>query len=173
MMAFLLCQVVLEKRDLSGGLPKVNFLREAVRKKKFEPLKGRFEKWRLEGRKITFVGAHNIDGVRKLTHSIKESSFDEVILSFSKRSKKDILDGLLHLDSYPCVYKKIILTSFDHEKAWMMVEGDRDEVERSERISFVDDWKEYWHHHLKGTNILVTGSYYFIGEVQKYLLSRY
>jgi dihydrofolate synthase/folylpolyglutamate synthase len=144
-----------------------------VRKKVFESLKGRSEEWKLKGKKITFVGAHNIDGVRKLTHSIKESSFDEVILSFSKRSKKDILDALLHLDSYPCVYKKIILTTFDHDKAWMAAEEDKDEVERLERIFFIDDWKEYWHHHLKGTNILVTGSYYFIGEVQKYLLSRY
>ena len=50
-----------------------------VRKQKFEALKGRFEKWVVNGRSFCFVGAHNIDGVRKLTQSLEKSSFDTFI----------------------------------------------------------------------------------------------
>ena len=80
--------------------------------------KGRFERWGVgTNHEFLFVGAHNIDGIRKLTEALKVAFFDHVLLSFSKRNKKDILDSLSHLATYPCLYKSISLTFFDHEKA--------------------------------------------------------
>ena len=166
-MATFLCEFLLQGKKTKEKLCSKKF-REVVRKQKFEALKGRFEKWVVNGRSFCFVGAHNIDGVRKLTQSLEKSSFDDVILSFSKRDKKDILNILEHLVRYPCVYKKLTLTTFDHEKAYGWDKGSTWPKE----ISLVDDWKNYFDRRLSGESVLITGSYYFIGEVQKYLHSR-
>lgn len=150
--------------------------------------KGRFEKWRL-GKKseVLFVGAHNIDGIRKLTNALAGTFFDHVLLSFSKRNKKDILDSLSHLAAYPCLYKNISLTFFDHEKAWKKEteiggKGEDQIIKLCDSLGIrvLSNWKESvedifqkkdFGKNTEGQRTLITGSYYFIGEVQKFLLS--
>ncbi|MBG08389.1 MAG: hypothetical protein CME68_06495 [Halobacteriovoraceae bacterium] len=151
--------------------------------------KGRFEQWSLgQDNDVLFVGAHNIDGIRKLTEALTGAFFDHVLLSFSKRNKKDILDSLSHLATYPCLYKSISLTFFDHEKAWnkeAQVSGEgEDQILKlcdSLDIKVLSNWQESLNgifqkkafgKKTEGKRTLVTGSYYFIGEVQKFLLSK-
>ena len=150
--------------------------------------KGRFEKWSLDQKnEVLFVGAHNIDGIRKLTKALTGTFFDHVLLSFSKRNKKDILDSLSHLATYPCLYKSISLTFFDHEKAWKK-EADMSEKGEDQVLKLCDALdikvlsklkesldvifrKKAFGKQTEGQRTLITGSYYFIGEVQKILLS--
>ncbi len=136
----------------------------------FYPLKGRFEEMTFGSISFIFVGSHNIDGVRKLVQkvSLKNEQFDAALVSFSKRSPKEI-ETILGIFSGS--FKKVILTSFEHVKAAMDLKDQADKV----KIEFVKDWKLYFenkiHNKEKKETVLVTGSYYFVGEVQKFLLS--
>jgi dihydrofolate synthase / folylpolyglutamate synthase len=136
----------------------------------FLPLKGRFEEMTFGSISFIFVGSHNIDGVRKLVQkvSLKNETFDAALVSFSKRSPKEIetILGILSAS-----FKKVILTSFEHVKAAMDLKDQADKV----KIEFVKDWKIYFENKIQNNDkketVLVTGSYYFVGEVQKFLLS--
>jgi len=136
----------------------------------FYPLKGRFEEMTFGSISFIFVGSHNIDGVRKLVQkvSLKNESFDAALVSFSKRSPKEIetILGILSTS-----FKKVILTSFEHVKAAMDLKDQAEKV----KIEFVKDWKAYFENKISNKEnketVLVTGSYYFVGEVQKFLLS--
>lgn len=76
-------------------------------------------------RKSEFFGSHNPAAVRKLVHFLRQEhynidklGYDLLVLSFSKRDKKDLVTMLKMFDSLrPEVVKKIIVTSFDHFKA--------------------------------------------------------
>ena len=192
-MAYLLKETfcLSDKKMVFGSLPP-----DVVRKNvssdtssDFTGGKGRFERWGVgTNHEFLFVGAHNIDGIRKLTEALKGAFFDHVLLSFSKRNKKDILDSLSHLATYPCLYKSIALTFFDHEKAWKKETQKNDNYEdqilklcSSLEIQVLLDWQELLNYKCqkkisgKQTEVqrtLITGSYYFIGEVQKFLLSK-
>ena len=91
-LAYLLKEVFLLERKV----PIEDFLNPLeVRKKvddqvfpNFRGSKGRFEVWPFDyNNELLFVGAHNIDGIRKLTEVLKGSVFNHVLYLFKKGSK--------------------------------------------------------------------------------------
>jgi folylpolyglutamate synthase/dihydropteroate synthase len=112
-----------------------------------------------------------VDGVRKLiqflhsaNYNSKDSPFDAVVTSFSKRSEKDIRAMLKMLKQ--ANLGKVFVTAFKHPKACP-----RDVLEKltgDEGLTFVENISEHvqgWTHQ----KVLVLGSYYFLGELQPLL----
>jgi dihydrofolate synthase / folylpolyglutamate synthase len=136
----------------------------------FQSLKGRFEELKFGPITFIFVGSHNIDGVRKLMQKISlgKQGFDAALLSFSKRPNQEI-DTILGIFSGS--FKKVMVTSFEHIKAATQL---KDQADKN-KVEFVADWKTYLESKIKNQDkpetILVSGSYYFVGEVQKFLFS--
>lgn len=142
--------------------------------------KGRFEKVTGNERCFIFIGAHNIDGMRKMAaHSLlQQSGIDYIWCSFSKRPKKEILLSLRILQNMMGQGKSVplYLSPFIHPKA------EKEETLAEvcleiqdcghQEIYFRPDKKELLFEFKKGSTILVTGSYYFVGEIQKILLSQ-
>ena len=113
-------------------------------------------------------GSHNVDGVRKLiqflhsaNYNLKDSPFDAVVASFSKRNEKDIkimLKMLKHAQ-----LGKVFVTAFTHPKAYS--KDSLQELAHQEGLSFVENISDYvqgWTHQ----KVLVVGSYYLLGELQ-------
>jgi dihydrofolate synthase/folylpolyglutamate synthase len=135
--------------------------------------KGRREIMTFEGKSLIFIGAHNIDGVRRMLQSYLESDDllvpEELLVSFSQRPIGEVevmLKSLVEFFGEKATFK---LTSFDHPKAL-----DPESIRLASlkvnkgMLNFVFDWKS----ELKKTpaqTILVCGSYYFIGEVQRFI----
>jgi len=139
-------------------------------------LKGRLEKISFGQEEYFFLGAHNPDGFKKMMQRLQvdNRSFDKIIVSFSKRSTNDINSCLKTLLLYPCVTKQIILTSFAHYKGVELgllkdicysISGKKQNPE----LIFEEDWKQVLIK--RKSSVLITGSYYFIGEVQKHIHS--
>ena len=141
----------------------------------FPQFPGRMESMELGTSKITFVGAHNMDGFRKIFNSkeIQTHKFDIIISAFSKRFNQEERSMIKILTLYQKENKKteIYLSEFDHFKALkfdsdlcsMFVHND------DCSISLLRDWKTFLLNlKVKSKRVLVTGSYYFIGEVQKF-----
>jgi dihydrofolate synthase/folylpolyglutamate synthase len=117
--------------------------------------------WRL-------FGSHNVDGVRKLiqflhsaNYNSKDSPFDAVVTSFSKRNEKDISVMLKMLKQ--ANLGKVLVTAFTHPKACP-----KDVLEKltlQEGLTFVENISDHvqgWTHQ----KILVVGSYYLLGQLQ-------
>ena len=143
---------------------------------------GRFEEINFREGKITLIGSHNIDGHRKLVDHYKkryscQEPFDAVLLTFSRRSAEEVRWILqLYLSEEDKLFKKIYLTCFDHPKA--LAESVLKEIfselnlrpEQKSRIEFVADWKEIFNSQSSiPKTVLVTGSYYFLAELEPFL----
>jgi dihydrofolate synthase/folylpolyglutamate synthase len=119
--------------------------------------------------KLQFIGSHNTDGMRKLLYYFcarKNEDFDYVLVSFSKRSEREIEAMLKSLKSLPKIFKNILVTKFDHPKAWNGNVTNLISPHLKEVI-----WEDFLlNENLGSKNILVTGSYYFVGEVKKFIL---
>ena len=140
--------------------------------------KGRREVMTFEGKSLIFIGAHNIDGVRRMLQSYLESVkshnliFPESLLvSFSQRPISEVEVMLKSLVDFFKDKASISLTSFDHPKA-LDPESVRLAGVRINKgmLNFVFDWKSELQN-TKANTILVCGSYYFIGEVQRFIRS--
>ena len=136
------------------------------------PLKGRWEKMTHLANTLLFVGAHNQDGFKKMAESLPDQDIDKVLVSFSQRTVPEMVACLKHLKTSNI---PIVLTHFDHPRG----------------LSFAD-WQNLCSHPwlfsvikieynwinviIEATDskqtILVCGSYYFLGEVQKFLWSK-
>lgn len=143
-------------------------------------MKGRFEKMTMGNISFIFVGAHNLDGMRKMRDFLSQRPPEngaELLMSFSKRSEKDIL-SCLSVWRTSQAFTKMHVTTFDHFKSaakdlksiWSggrLVEG------ADQRMTWCEDWKDYLIEKPleQRIDIYITGSYYFIGEVQRFLLS--
>ena len=138
--------------------------------------KGRREIMTFEGKSLIFIGAHNIDGVRRMLQSyqdVVESSdliFPESLLvSFSVRPIGEVEVMLKSLVDFFQDKALLTLTSFDHPKAL-----DEESIKLASlkvnkgMLNFVFDWKSELKN-TKANTILVCGSYYFIGEVQRFI----
>lgn len=149
----------------------------------FPKSNGRFQKMKLNNVNFVFVGAHNIDGFRKLIMAIREEkendgclkmSVSKILFSLSKRPIWELKAITTLLAGDKKWKNKIILTKFQHEKAQCQeVLRALPTVEKG-LISFVEDWKKFLELELSGkvcNEILVVGSYYFIGQVQEYLFT--
>ncbi|MBL6991638.1 MAG: hypothetical protein ISR65_17770 [Bacteriovoracaceae bacterium] len=153
-------------------------------KLKVEWLKGRFEVIVHGARKFVFVGAHNLDGAKKLTELLCNTGgrdlefclpFDRMILAFSKRSKKEVKALIKVFNHNHHLTRKLVLTVFDHHKAFDLLECYEEliscDIDEYKKFEFINDWKKYLENTKQSREtILVTGSYYFIAEVQKFLL---
>ncbi|CBW26703.1 putative folylpolyglutamate synthase [Halobacteriovorax marinus SJ] len=135
--------------------------------------KGRQEEVTIKDIKFIFIGAHNIDGIRKMRDfflSKKQSEKSHLLCAFSKRKIEDVETSIEIFKSSPCLWESINFTSFDHLKAL-----DLQSIPMSDDYEICGDWKSYLDEVInsKKGQWIVTGSYYFIGEVQKYLNTRF
>jgi len=148
----------------------------------FPPLKGRFEKMTIGDNSFIFIGAHNLDGLRKLrdlligkqnvlTEKHLTIPFDEIIFSFSKRSEEEIDQSLNLFAEAPCLAKEMKITYFDHFKSLSSEELLNSYNKKRNHFSWIDNLSDYLSKNKSNgrKTILFTGSYYFIGEVQKIL----
>lgn len=128
---------------------------------------GRGELLSFHSQNIEFYGSHNPDGMRKLIEKLVENKchFDYVIVSFSKRTMQDIqsMIGMIKLNDE--LWDKIYLTRFHHEKAIDLDSFDHD-LEIIEWQDFLINNKD------RKLKILVTGSYYFVGSVKNFIITR-
>ena len=136
--------------------------------------KGRGETIQITDKTFFFIGAHNHDGVRKMVEGLKSGHllndfscpFDTILVSFSKRSIEEIEACVRLLARDWRLANRVVLTSFEHNKAM-----DGKALSKFKGlVEFEADWKNILPK-LQGT-VLVTGSYYFVGEVQRFLSSK-
>lgn len=137
--------------------------------------RGRREEMTFKGNTLIFIGAHNIDGIRRMLElfSAQESSKPSlVLLSFSKRPTNELevmLKSLVDFFGKDC---KLAMTSFEHPKALEFAEVTKLEKKFNKTnkglLDFVTNWKTELQS-FKNQRILVCGSYYFIGEVQRFI----
>jgi dihydrofolate synthase/folylpolyglutamate synthase len=121
-----------------------------------------------------FYGSHNTDGIRKLIHFLRSANynldstpFDLIIASFSKRSVEDIKHMLWMLKKADL--GRLIITSFDHPKAYPAHELEL--LVSKEGIEFATDAASLIKN-ITDQNVLVLGSYYFIGHVRELLIGQ-
>lgn len=138
--------------------------------------KGRREEMTFRGNTLIFIGAHNIDGVRRMVELFSPQSSSPlpstVLFSFSKRPSNELEVMLKTLVEFFRKESKLLITSFVHPKALEL-----DEIVKLENkfnkfnkglLDFVTDWKSELDSS-KNQKILVCGSYYFVGEVQRFI----
>ena len=119
-------------------------------------------------------GSHNVDGVRKLiqflhsaNYNFKDSPFDAVVTSFSKRDEKDIRIMLKMLKESHL--GTVLVTAFTHPKA--CPRGVLEKLAGDEGLTFVENIADHvqgWTHQ----KVLVLGSYYLLGQLQPLFQSR-
>jgi dihydrofolate synthase/folylpolyglutamate synthase len=143
-------------------------------------IKGRFE-WMTSGaQSFIFIGAHNVEGFRVMVDALtghaglKDASlpFDQVWIAFSKRPERDLVACLKTIEMAPCLSKKITMTTFTHPKALGLEDAKNawKAIGPLARIEFESEWTALLSRLEGPSTILVAGSYYFIGEIQKYLV---
>lgn len=138
--------------------------------------KGRREEMSFGKRHFIFIGSHNLDGVRKLVDWINGEEekgnhlFDTLLFSLSKRSyarepewMTKALCSLMKKGK-----RKILATTFSHFKALTDNEL-KSIIQINSQIGWVENWKSFVQENWASETVLVTGSYYFVGEVQNYL----
>lgn len=141
--------------------------------------KGRREIMTFGAKSLIFIGAHNTDGIRKMLSSgslAKENSIDKVLCGFSQRPLDEVIVMLKGLEEFFGHSKQINVSLFQHPKAltepdlWLALKAANKGM-----LNFVTDWKlelQKVDAEKKAETILVCGSYYFIGEIQRFILSR-
>lgn len=131
--------------------------------------KGRREKVTFRERDFIFIGAHNLDGHRKMLKMLKEeavvSNDDLLVVSFSSGREKQIESILSLYSKYPCLFSQRWLSSFQGPRAIS-----KDDLKKYENddFSYLDDWNYLLDDKYKNKKIIITGSYFFISEVQKH-----
>jgi len=137
--------------------------------------KGRWEEMTMGGGRFIFIGAHNLDGMRKMLVKCCDALKAEKVtglFSFSSRDKKDI-STMLRLIAQGGVFQETVLTEFDHMRGMVGLEELIEDNDK-DAIGFERDWKSYIHKKInKQETVLVSGSYYFIGVVQRWLLCQF
>lgn len=133
--------------------------------------KGRREIMTFKGKSLIFIGAHNIDGMRVMLEGIKDFP-DCIMVSFSDRPLNEVQVMLKSLERFFQNKSDVVLTAFQHPKAMEMQKLNDlfEEIKDKGIVRFASDWKTELNESKKNT-FLVCGSYYFIGEVQKFIAS--
>ncbi|MBP5296577.1 MAG: hypothetical protein J6Y94_04515, partial [Bacteriovoracaceae bacterium] len=139
---------------------------------------GRRETWPKKNQRDQwlFIGGHNVDGLRKMMAYLQQKKIQvtSILASFSQRPYDDLKTNLALLGLVPG-QPQIILAAFDHPKA--VTQNTLQNLVRDVCLA-VPVKVECWHQQLEenldheaGTT-LVTGSFYFVGLVQRSLLQR-
>ena len=140
--------------------------------------KGRREEMTFNGNTLIFIGAHNIDGVRRMIElfesQLTSSLPTQLLISFSRRPINEVEIMLKSMLDFFGNGTKISLTSFVHPKALDLsaineLESKFNKISKG-MLDFVTDWKTDLNKS-KNQKILVCGSYYFVGEVQRFIHS--
>jgi dihydrofolate synthase/folylpolyglutamate synthase len=131
--------------------------------------KGRREKVTFRDRDFIFIGAHNLDGHRKMLKMLKDeevvSNDDVLVLSFST-GREDQVSQILDLyRSYPCLFSHKFITSFDGERS---IPGDFLKEKTGDGFEFMSEWNDLLDDKYRSKKIIISGSYFFISEVQKF-----
>jgi dihydrofolate synthase/folylpolyglutamate synthase len=138
--------------------------------------KGRREEMTFNGNGLIFIGAHNIDGVRRMIELFLSQEYSDLptrlLISFSKRPINEVEVMLKMMVEFFGNKAKLSLTSFDHPKAIELsvindLENKFNKINKG-MLDFVIDWKAELNKSKK-QKILVCGSYYFVGEVQRFI----
>ncbi|EQC44181.1 hypothetical protein [Bacteriovorax sp. Seq25_V] len=139
--------------------------------------KGRFETIRVAERDFIFVGAHNIDGHRKLLELLNFSrqnncstnvSDTVMLLSFSTGREDQVEDILSLYKSYPCLFESVFVTSFSGDRSM-----EKEIIEKLNSLfDFESNWNNFFDDKYKNKTIYISGSYYFIAAFQLFILSR-
>ena len=139
--------------------------------------KGRFESIKHDDREFIFVGAHNIDGHRKLLELLNFSRQNTCIgndtlglmmLSFSIGREDQVEEILSLYNSYPCLFDEVLVTSFSNDRAM-----ERETIEKLNSLfEFESNWNNLFDDKYKNKKIYISGSYYFIAAFQLFLLSK-
>jgi len=115
---------------------------------------------------FVFFGSHNVDGVRKLiqflhsgTYTFSRPPFDSVIVAFSRRNLQDLRVMLRMLKK--ASLGKVVVTIFEHPKA--AEKETMEALSQEEGLDFVPDIESFVKKN-KDQRMLVTGSYYFLGD---------
>lgn len=145
--------------------------------KSLRTTKGRFEEMTSGGLRFIFVGAHNCDGLENLVTEIEKRwpdqdfIFDEVWLSFSQRPEDEVevfFKTLAKLNTRTRAWR---YCKFEHPKALQQKNIDATKWRLWSQVLNPPIQDQSLDRALRekptsGT-LLVTGSYYFIGEVQR------
>jgi dihydrofolate synthase/folylpolyglutamate synthase len=118
---------------------------------------------------VFYQGTHNVDGMRKLVQFLfqhtytnrEEKNFDQVIVSFSQRERKDIEVMIKILQSCPRLMEKLVIYAGNFHKA------ESKQVLSSLAESFELELVDNLDEHLQQTShqkIFLTGSNYFVGD---------
>lgn len=135
--------------------------------------KGRREKVTFEGRNFIFIGAHNLDGHRKmLKYLYSDNDFrnqtNNAVISFSTGREKQIPLILELYRKYPCLFEQCYLSNFEGDRA---ISEDELEGFGCDEFIFIKHWKRFLSDDFKNKNIIITGSYFFIAKFQEFLFS--
>lgn len=120
--------------------------------------------WSKNGVHFYGLGSHNPDGLRKLVQFLSQQTYNKVdtlIFSFSRRSTQDLECMFKIVDSMCIASKKLV--SFNHPKA-MNKDVLKNMAMAYSRVEFVDDEQDIFQELKPGSNVVVCGSYYFLGE---------
>jgi len=140
--------------------------------------KGRREVMTFNGNTLIFIGAHNTDGVRSMIDLFKSDTSvakpQHLLISFSKRPELEIEVMLKTIVGHFASSAKLHLTYFEHPKAFdeaaLFKMAEKFNKINKGMLDFVTEWNTYLSQ-TKDQTILVCGSYYFVGEVQRFLIS--
>jgi dihydrofolate synthase/folylpolyglutamate synthase len=97
-----------------------------------------------------------------------------VLISFSKRPVNEVEVMMKSMTEFFGNESRLVLCSFEHRKALELesihfLESKINKISKG-LLDFVTDWKTDLKN-TKNQKILVCGSYYFVGEVQRFILS--
>lgn len=118
---------------------------------------------------VFFNGAHNPDGMREFFKQRKLQG-DLLILGFSSRPLTEVKSLLLIAKGHSFLFREVIMTYFSHERSLPLNESRQ--AAQDNAMVFQLDWKKKIDETLKREGkIFILGSYYFVGEVKRYLSS--
>lgn len=139
-----------------------------------QPLIGRGEQWETSLGHFVFYGSHNPDGMRKLVQFLcadsyngRKEKFHQIWVAFSNRPVRDLRLMAKLLKQLAQGKSKLVFTEFTHAKAATLETWCNVDEGSSERIH---EWTELFKFTQPSERILVTGSYYFVAQVQSHLL---
>jgi dihydrofolate synthase / folylpolyglutamate synthase len=117
-----------------------------------------------------YVGAHNLDGMRVLTHRLvlEKKIPQKILLSFSSRTELEIC-SMIQLVKSLGDDVSIFLSSFEHMKASKEIPFFyKKNFAGDPQVNFLDEWQHFFKESENKSNELIAGSYYFIGVVKNY-----
>jgi dihydrofolate synthase / folylpolyglutamate synthase len=134
---------------------------------------GRGERMTLSGEEFIFLGTHNLDGLRQIFQRFNWilSQYNRcaplhILCGLSSRGSKDIEQMLKAIKMFWGEDYPVQLCSFDHPRSLNILEVEK----LGEKFSFnaTSNYSETIQDKNK-RNYLVIGSYFFVGEIKKYI----